>query len=108
MLFVIGFIIGVLFLVMFFKSAEKEKPSPSGQLLESLASGVKTAIFIAAFVGLALLAAAPSFLGVVFLTTATITTVYSYLVLGFVVGLIIPSAKRLFMKFMNGAGGSHD
>jgi len=108
MLFVLGFIIGILFLVMFFKSAEKEQPGPTGHLVEAVGSGIKTSIFIAAFVGLALLAAAPSFLGIVFLTSATVTTVYSYLVLGFIVGLILPTTKRLFMKLMNNAGGSHD
>jgi hypothetical protein len=100
MLFVLGFIIGILFLVMFFKSAEKTDQTKSGHLLEAVGSGVKTAIFVAAFVGLALLAAAPSFLGVVFLTTATITTVYSYLVLGFIVGILLPSIKRAFKRLM--------
>jgi hypothetical protein len=98
MLFIIGFIIGCLFLIMFFKTNTTEEHTGTTALIEALVSGIKTAIFIASFVGLAFLASAPSFLGIVFLTKAIIATIFSYMVIGFIIGLLIPSLKRLFNK----------
>jgi hypothetical protein len=105
MLFVIGFVIGCLFLVMFFKSKHLEKnETKTATFLEALGSGVKTAIFTASFVGLALIAAAPSFLGVIFLTTASVVTISMYLVIGFIVGSMIPLVKRLMFRDIIDAG----